>query len=102
MRILVRRKMRVSRMMASPTDTMITVKHKKLFFLPFLFDKKEEKKKLRLTESQPRFLNLQVNLNVCGQPHVGDFGALSSVLVVLPVAVPDPCNAARNVFRIHQ
>lgn len=45
----------------------------------------------QLTEGQPGLLNLQVNIEVGGEADVPDGGRRLFVVVVLPVAVPNPC-----------
>lgn len=45
---------------------------------------------IRLTHGQPGFLGLQVDTEVGGEADVSDAGRLSLVVVIFPVAVPDP------------
>lgn len=46
---------------------------------------------ITLTESQPGLLDLQVNVEVGGETNVSDGSSGLLVVIILPVAVPDPC-----------
>lgn len=67
--------------------------------------KKNRSVSVRLTDSQPGFLGLQVSIEVGGQAYVRNAGRFSLVVVIFPVAVPDPCEKppgpVRNLDRIY-
>lgn len=58
--------------------------------------KKNRSVSVRLTDSQPGFLGLQVNIEVGGEAYVRNAGRFSLVVVIFPVAVPDPCEKPQD------
>lgn len=102
-KILVRRKMTVRRMTASAIDMIITedtqhgkrtLRHYLLLNILLIYNINLWPKASwsKLTEGQPGLLNLQINIEVGGKTNVSYGSRDLFVVIILPVAVPYPCN----------